>query len=622
VHQLHLQEVAVALIVFDVKSEVDPFAGIRYWARALRQAGRLQAPGSGAPKALLVAARLDRGGLDVSRERIEALVQELGFDGYVETSAKEGLNIPELQKTIRQAIRWDDLPKVRSTDLFQALRAFVLREKERGRLLSNAGDLLAKFMDGAFEGTTGADMLRRSVSETDKDAVEVMQRAFMTCIGRLESSGLVRRLSFGNLVLLQPELLDAYASAMVNTARSEPDGLGSLLADDALLGRFAIAVDERITDKEEERLLLIATVEDLIRHEIALKEQADDGPHLVFPSQLTRDISAATEAADKELVLSFQGAVLNVYATLVVRLSYSGWFKKRQMWKNGVAFEVAPQGQCSVVLREPEEGAGELGISYADDTGAETRAHFEHYVTAHLEKRAVAGSVQRKDIQRCRGCRTPISDLQAERRKSRGFDWISCPVCDERVSLLVENRRAPDRPEARVVASLDRRADAARDFSAASLVVSGKRSVGEFDVFLCHNSRDKDAVKDMGRRLQEHGVLPWLDEWELRPGLPWQRALEEQILRINAAAVFVGASGLGPWQEPELDAFLRQFVQRRCPVIPVLLPDAPSQPALPVFLQAMTWVDCRKIDPDPFHRLIWGITGERATGDHDIRRRT
>jgi hypothetical protein len=50
--------------------------------------------------------------------------------------------------------------------------------------------------------------------------------------------------------------------------------------------------DERIADKEEERLLLIATVEDLIRREIAFKEQADGGAHLVFPSQLTRDIPA------------------------------------------------------------------------------------------------------------------------------------------------------------------------------------------------------------------------------------------------------------------------------------------------------------------------------------------
>ncbi|MFL5586724.1 MAG: hypothetical protein ACJ8DI_03570 [Ktedonobacteraceae bacterium] len=43
---------------------------------------------------------------------------------------------------------------------------------------------------------------------------------FETCIGRVESRGLlIRRLSFGNFVLLQPELLDAYASALVNAVK-------------------------------------------------------------------------------------------------------------------------------------------------------------------------------------------------------------------------------------------------------------------------------------------------------------------------------------------------------------------------------------------------------------------
>ena len=52
---------------------------------------------------------------------------------------------------------------------------------------------------------------------------------FEGCIARLESAGLVKRLNWGDYVLLQPELLDAYAGAMVNAARYEPDGLGSIL---------------------------------------------------------------------------------------------------------------------------------------------------------------------------------------------------------------------------------------------------------------------------------------------------------------------------------------------------------------------------------------------------------
>ena len=141
--------------------------------------------------------------------------------------------------------------------------------------------------------------------------------------------------------------------------------------------------------------------------------------------------------------------------------------------------------------------------------------------------------------------------------------------------------------------------------------VALKRASGTFDVFLCHNSGDKPAVKRIAQRLKEAGLLPWLDVWELPPGQPWQWLLEQQIGSIRAAAVFVGSGGLGPWQEQELYGFLREFVGRKVPVIPVLLPDAPMKPELPIFLRAMTWVDFRADDPDPLAHLIWGITGQR-----------
>lgn len=132
-----------------------------------------------------------------------------------------------------------------------------------------------------------------------------------------------------------------------------------------------------------------------------------------------------------------------------------------------------------------------------------------------------------------------------------------------------------------------------------------------FDVFLCHNSADKPVVKHIGQQLIAQGIRPWLDEWEMRPGLPWQEALEQQIGKIKSAAVFVGQNGMGPWQNLEQQAFLRDFVLRKTPVIPVLLPNAPQKPELPVFLAGMMWVDFRKNDPDPLKQLIWGITGKR-----------
>ena len=147
-----------------------------------------------------------------------------------------------------------------------------------------------------------------------------------------------------------------------------------------------------------------------------------------------------------------------------------------------------------------------------------------------------------------------------------------------------------------------------------------KTSEDHFDVFLCYNSEERPLVRKIAQQLRERQIVPWLDEEQLQPGYPWQRVLEDQIKNIGAAAVFVGQSGFGPWQQTEQDAFLRQFVKRQCPVIPVILQNCAQTPVLPAFLEGMTWVDFRKDDPNPLSQLIWGITGSKqATANTRLR---
>jgi hypothetical protein len=86
--------------------------------------------------------------------------------------------------------------------------------------------------------------------------------------------------------------------------------------------------------------------------------------------------------------------------------------------------------------------------------------------------------------------------------------------------------------------------------------VNGQDSKAEvFDVFLCHNSEDKPAVREIARKLVGEGIKPWLDVEQIPPGSSWQTELGEQIKSIKSAAVFVGNSGIGPWQNEEIQAF-------------------------------------------------------------------
>src|SRR6185295_12941865 len=134
-----------------------------------------------------------------------------------------------------------------------------------------------------------------------------------------------------------------------------------------------------------------------------------------------------------------------------------------------------------------------------------------------------------------------------------------------------------------------------------------------FDVFLSHNSKDKPAVRELAEALRARGLKVWLDEWELVPGRPWQEALEEVIETTGSSAVLVGKDGLGPWQDAEMRGCLSEFVDRKLPVIPVLLPSAPEQPKLPFFLKRFTWVDLRGgMTEEGLDRLQWGITGSRT----------
>ena len=144
-----------------------------------------------------------------------------------------------------------------------------------------------------------------------------------------------------------------------------------------------------------------------------------------------------------------------------------------------------------------------------------------------------------------------------------------------------------------------------------------------FHVFLSHNSKDKPDVKRLGEALKIRNLTVWLDEWELRPGFSWQDELEKIISNCKSAAVCVAQNGIGPWEDPEMKALLRRFVAEKktgniLPIIPVLLPGAPHDVKLPLFLEEFTWVDLRDgLKGDELDRLEWGITGVKPIPQAD-----
>jgi GTPase SAR1 family protein len=596
IHQLHLDEVTVALVVFDSRSETDPFGGVLHWDRSLRQSQAIRGKAALPLKKILVAARTDRGGIGVGHERINNLIKEFGFDGYIETSAKEGKNIAELQQDIQRAIQWEALPRVTSTDLFRQIQKFLITQKEAGEVLSEVSTLYNALMDTGKAGTDSPEM----------------RQQFDCCIDLVQSQGLIQKIGFGGLILLQPETLDAYASALISSVRDEPDGLGSIQEARAKQCDFDMPQSERISNRGQEQLLLLAMIEDLVSRELALRE----GEYLVFPSQSTRVNPDLPSPEIKPVIFTFEGPVTNIYATLSVRLSRSGLFRRKELWKNAITFTARVGGICGLYLDNVSEGRADLALFYEDDASEETRFHFEEFVEVHLQRWAIPSSISRKRVIICPHCKTTISQDIVRQRLERGVSWMICYGCDNRIELSEPVEVQNTLPLSRID-EMDTSADRERENQTRQTKMQGWRAMKrfasreDFDVFICYNEQDGPIVANMAEKLLDKGVLPWFDEWEIQPGRSWQQMLEEQFERIGSVAVFIGKDGIGPWQRYDVHAILSEFFKRGCKVIPVILPGCEKIPPLPIFLRQVRTVDFRQSEREALEGLVWGITGQR-----------
>ncbi len=597
IHQLRLDEVTLGLIVFDGRNETDPFASVYYWDRALRQAhdvSRQPLP----LKKLLVAARVDRGGIPLNEERISELTQELGFDQYIETSAKDGNNIEVLYEAIEKAIPWDTLPRVTSNELFETIKAFLieqkLEQKRTGIILMRTPDLYNSLITSSRIGPDS----------------EELRAQFARCIELVESRDLIMRFRFASYILLQPELLDAYSAALVNSVRDEPDG--RILESWAKRCQFRMSRDERIQDPEDEKLVLLAMIEDLLRHELALADRTSYGNYLTFPSQLTRENHELPNSEGKTLLFEFEGSTQNIYATLAVRLSRSELFQKKDLWKDAITFTTSSGNLCGLYLEKEGvgEGRGRLTLFFNPETPEETRFLFESYVEQHLQRWAIPKSVHRTRLFTCPEptCREPILPSTVLKRRQRGFDWLECSNCGTRIDITDDEKQSgninPQMLEMDAAADRWRNLDVLR--STRREEVDMNKALGNqmsyYDVFFCYSPDDRPAVKQIGDQLLALDMLPWLDEWEVQPGQKWDEVLRAQISSIGAVAVFVGKDGPAPWQDPKTDELLHILAEEHT-IIPVLLPGVEQIPQAPDYIKS-PWIDMQRLETNPLTSFI------------------
>jgi hypothetical protein len=115
-----------------------------------------------------------------------------------------------------------------------------------------------------------------------------------------------------------------------------------------------------------------------------------------------------------------------------------------------------------------------------------------------------------------------------------------------------------------------------------------------YDIFMSHNGLDKPLVERLCWALLDAGLRPWFDKWDLAPGDVWIREIERILDTVPAVLVCVGAHGLSAWHDAERQAAIHRATSKGSGVVvPVLLPGAPEQVDLPVFLRGLQGVDLR-----------------------------
>jgi WD40 repeat protein len=461
IHRLFLDETALALLLINPQKD-DPFAEAGDWLKALDTASSNDGANRRAAR-LAIFSQVDVGEPKLGKTKLDRFCQQHGFADWLITSAKNGRNCSDaenggksskLKQLIADRIPWDKLPWTATPRLLVELKSALLKMRATTdiRLLRFAE--LAQRLEQTLPG--------ERFGESD----------VRTAVSLLANHGLARSLKFGDLVLLQPELLNGYAGAIIRAARAHKDEIGCVREADIYDPKFDFTGVERLKHRPDEELLLRAMVQTFLDHSLCIAEDTPQGRHLVVPSQYRREKELPR---DPVIFVSytFSGEWQTVWTTLVVRLWYSQEFEHRELWRNAAEFAFDGHTLGLKIDNKQGEGTAAISLYFDKEVTDEVKAIFIEYVHRHLAKYACEVTRDRRYV--CSECGTPVKDLEAVRKRMEAKkDFITCQGCDEKVPFIdfIEQRLKSD-PVARKILTMDETATRELDTQALEQILIG-----------------------------------------------------------------------------------------------------------------------------------------------------
>jgi len=414
IHSLFLDDVDLALVLFDAANRHEPLKGAEYW---LKQLTRLRS----SCRLILVESRADRGTSSLPRQFVDDFCRVYKVSGgYVSTSALTGEGVSELLSRLRQEISWDKMPSTVTTTVFKAIKDILLELTED----STAGT-----------GLLSLQQLRDMASKRRPDLAFTDEET-ATAVGQLSKHGYVMTLrgtSGEQAILLQPARLNNLAASFILEARRDPKGLG-VLDEARVLSRGYDFPEIRGLQEKECETLLDSVVALFLRNHICFRESLGNRTFLVFPALITQKRpTIEDDGAVEDVSYSITGAVENVYAALVVLLGYTNTFTRVDQWQNQARYELDSGQVCGFRQIEEREGDLTLVLYFSTTTPSEGRLLFQGLFEKFLKTRNV--SVTRYLPVCCTKCSERQDRNLVVRRIREGRPFMFCSECGKRIEL-------------------------------------------------------------------------------------------------------------------------------------------------------------------------------------------
>lgn len=588
---LSYDDTSVALIAFDYQDTAVFWKGIERWHRNLSLAplnNRLPI------KKIGVATRTDAHPPSLNRNAMAKRLEAIDIQPYFETSAFEMSEIDELRDQIVDLIEWNKTP-ITTPSVFKNVHDFITAQPET-RYIANTDALFSEFTQSEFYTT---------------DEVREPRKAFDAGLDMLAIRGIVKRLRFGRSVLLYPDLLNDYASAIIGQAHRNAEGdLPSINVDDILKQNFRLTGDiVRRLSEEDRTTLVIAVIQDLIGYEIALLQ--DDV--LVFPTFIGDTYGNGYNFRSRWITdFEFAGSGENLYTRLVVRLSRTQHFKRHGMGRDGVVFKSKhnPDGLCKMALEHTNSG-WRIRLTYNEAINIIMARVFRVFVENYLNNNALPGTITVKYINVCPYCQVeqPKAYIDKNRYIDGGRTYVNCNTCqrlfeiDDGIKVLKVNE---------VVGRMNQHADVQRTKDDNTLTILSKLNLKKPDAYVIHRPSDATDFEDLENNMRRRSVTLHTPAEPIGTQQPdvWLHDIHTHADNVRAVLICIGSEGINSWDNAALKDFVMVcLAEHRKPIV-VMLPESSETP-----LELLTMKDVvfesidGPNDNDSYNRLVWHITG-------------